>query len=348
MRGKKRLINLYQLITDFVKKCNDDHVGAFGAMAAFFILLSIIPFMIFLLTLTRYLPFSKDDLISSLTNVLSFESDTLIRKIVNEVYSKSGTTVSAMSILIALWSSSRGVYAISLGLNSVYDIDENRNYFVLRFVSMIYTALLALLISMIIVIWIFGNTLYDYFKERFEFLGNIISNMMHKRLIFTIIVLTVVFMLIYQYIPNRRSRFSSQLPGAVISSLGWIICSVGTEFYVSHFGSFSYIYGSMASIMLIILWLYICMSIVFYGAELNYFLENKKNYHKLVRILRPNWTRQRRREERKLKSDIARDKWLTKNRVSREKIINGVRKDSATERVKGEKTDHVSSEEKAD
>ena len=348
MMGSKRLINLYQLISDFVKKCNDDHVGAFGAMAAFFMLLSIIPFMIFLLTLTRYLPFSKDDLITSLTNILSFESDSLIRKIVNEVYGKAGTTVSAISILMALWSSSRGVYAISLGLNSVYDIDENRNYFVLRFFSMIYTALLALLICMIMVIWIFGNTLYDYFKVRFEYLGNIISSMVHKRAIFTIIVLTIVFMLIYQYIPNRRSKFSSQLPGAIISSLGWIICSVGTEFYVSHFGSFSYIYGSMASIMLIILWLYICMSIVFYGAEINYFLENKKNYHKLVRILRPNWTRQRRREERKLKSNTAQDNWLTRNRISMREIMNGDQKTSVTKSVKGEKKDHVSSEEKTD
>ena len=63
---------------------------------------------------------------------------------------------------------------------------------------------------------------------------------------------------------------------------------------------FNYIYGSMAGIMLLFLWLYICMSMVFYGAEVNYFFENKKNYHKLVRILRPNWDQQRRRREQEI------------------------------------------------
>ncbi len=346
--GEKRLVNLYQLVTDFIKKCSDDHVGAFGAMAAFFILLSVFPFMIFLLTLTRYLPFSKNDLIIFLTNTLSFESDVMIRQVVNEIYGKAGTTVSTMSIIMALWSSSRGVYAISLGLNSVYDIDENRNYFVLRFVSMIYTAILALLIAMVMVIWIFGNTLYDYFKERFVVLGNILGSMVHKRLIFTIIVMTIVFMLIYQYIPNRRSRFTRQLPGALICSLGWIICSIGTEFYVNNFGSFSYIYGSVAGIMVIILWLYLCMSIVFYGAEINYFLENKKNYHKLVRILRPDWTRQRRRQERQLNREASQNILFRNERISMRAIMNGDQAAAAPKKKKGEKTDHVSPEKKTD
>ena len=73
MPARKRIKNLYELVMDFLKKCSDDHVGAFGAMSAFFILLSIFPFMIFLLTLTRYIPFSKDDIIVILTRMISFE-----------------------------------------------------------------------------------------------------------------------------------------------------------------------------------------------------------------------------------------------------------------------------------
>ena len=348
MKGIMRLKNLYQLVTDFLKKCSDDHVGAFGAMAAFFMLLSVFPFMIFLLTLTRYLPFSKEDLVAVLTRLLSFESDSLIRKIVNEIYTKAGTTVSTVSILTALWSSSRGVYAISLGLNSVYDIDENRNYFVLRFISTIYTAILAFVITVVIVIWVFGNSLYDYFKVRFVFWGQVIGGIMHKRLVFTIIGMTLVFMLIYQYIPNRRSKFVNQVPGALFSSLGWIVCSVGAEFYVTHFGNFSYIYGSMASIMLIILWLYICMSIVFYGAEINYFLENKKNYHKLVRILRPNWTRQRRRQERELKKESGQSRFIKPDRISMRAIMNGDSGKPAQMSGRKEEPEDVSSEEKTD
>ena len=145
MPARKRIKNLYELVMDFLKKCSDDHVGAFGAMSAFFILLSIFPFMIFLLTLTRYIPFSKDDIIVILTRMISFEEGSLIKSIVNEIYRKTGTTVSAISIIAALWSSSRGVYSIVIGLNSVYDIDENRNYFAIRLFSLVYTLLLSLI-----------------------------------------------------------------------------------------------------------------------------------------------------------------------------------------------------------
>ena len=86
MPARKRIKNLYELVMDFLKKCSDDHVGAFGAMSAFFILLSIFPFMIFLLTLTRYIPFSKDDIIVILTRMISFEEGSLIKSIVNEIY----------------------------------------------------------------------------------------------------------------------------------------------------------------------------------------------------------------------------------------------------------------------
>ena len=301
MPARKRIKNLYELVMDFLKKCSDDHVGAFGAMSAFFILLSIFPFMIFLLTLTRYIPFSKDDIIVILTRMISFEEGSLIKSIVNEIYRKTGTTVSAISIIAALWSSSRGVYSIVIGLNSVYDIDENRNYFAIRLFSLVYTLLFALMISVMLVMWVFGNSLYSYFLQKFPFVVPILGYFMHKRIIFSLIFLTLLFMIIYKWIPNRVSSFRKQFPGALIATLGWVAVSVGCSIYMDNFTNFSYIYGSMAGIMILLLWLYFCMSMVFYGAEVNYFLENKDNYHLLIRTLRPNWRKQQRAQTEKMR-----------------------------------------------
>ena len=301
MPARKRVKDLYELVMDFLKKCSDDHVGAFGAMSAFFILLSIFPFMIFLLTLTRYIPFSKDDIIVILTRMISFEEGSLIKSIVNEIYRKTGTTVSAISIVAALWSASRGVYSIVIGLNSVYDIDENRNYFMIRLFSLGYTLLFALMISVMLVIWVFGNSLYSYVRRRFPFVVPILGYFMHKRIIFSLIFLTLLFMIIYKWIPNRVSSFRKHLPGALIATLGWVAVSVGCSIYMDNFTNFSYIYGSMAGIMILLLWLYFCMSLVFYGAEVNYFFENKDNYHLLIRTLRPNWRKQQRAQTEKMR-----------------------------------------------
>ena len=135
--------------------------------------------------------------------------------------------------------------------------------------------------------WVFGNSLYSYFLQKFPFVVPILGYFMHKRIIFSLIFLTLLFMIIYKWIPNRVSSFRKQFPGALIATLGWVAVSVGCSIYMDNFTNFSYIYGSMAGIMILLLWLYFCMSMVFYGAEVNYFLENKDNYHLLIRTLRP-------------------------------------------------------------
>ena len=97
------------------------------------------------------------------------------------------------------------------------------------------------------------------------------------------------------------SSFRKQFPGALIATLGWVAVSVGCSIYMDNFTNFSYIYGSMAGIMILLLWLYFCMSMGFYGAEVNYFLENKDNYHLLTRTLRPNWRKQQRAQTEKMR-----------------------------------------------
>ncbi len=299
---KRRLEDLYNLIMDFLKKCNDDHISAFGAMSAFFILLSLLPFMIFFLTLAKYLPFTKDDILHILMDFLSFEKDSLIIGFVNELYHKTATSVVTVSIAAALWSSSKGVYSIVKGLNSVYDIDDTRNYFVLRVFSLFYTVLLAIVLSAMLILWVFGNKLYMYISARLPFMATLVSLFIHRGTVLTFIVLVIIFMLTYRFIPGRDHHFLKQYPGAIIASLGWIFVSKLCAVYMDNFSNFTYVYGSLAGIMILLIWMYFCMSMIFYGAEINYFLENKHNYHTLIRILRPNFKELRRQKEEEMKA----------------------------------------------
>lgn len=293
---------LYRLVSDFLKKCDDDHVAAFGAMSAFFILLSFFPFMIFLLTLTRFAPITKEHIINVLVNVMSFESESMIRSVVNEVYRKTGASVFTFSIISALWSSSKGFFSIIKGLNSVYDLDDNRNFIVLRLFSTIYTIVFAFLIVAMLIMWVFGKILYQKILVSYPMLASIAEFIWHKRIIMSVIVLTVFFMGLYWILPDRKSSFLRQWPGALVAAIGWIVVSVVCSLFMGGFTSFSYVYGSMAGIMIVLLWLYFCMSMVFYGAEFNYLLENKEDYHILVWAFRHSrLVTKRRKEELKRK-----------------------------------------------
>lgn len=282
-----RFEGLLMLSQDFSKKCTEDHIAAFGAMSAFFILLSLFPFLVLLLTLTKSLPFSKDDVLLILNQLFAFEPTSLIGEIVNEVYQKTGTTVFTVSIIAALWSSSKGIYAIVRGLNSVYDIEDDRNYFILRFLSTLYTFVFLVVVIGMMILWVFGNYLYSYISTHLPIFEAIAQYLIYKRLLFTSIILTVLFMSVYKFVPSRKSHFGKQLPGAVLATIGWLLVSWGCSYFIEHFNNFTLIYGSMAGIMIILIWLYFCMTMIFYGAEFNYFLENKRNYHMLIRTIHP-------------------------------------------------------------
>lgn len=299
-----RIIVLYQLVMDFVKKCNDDHVPAFGSMSAFFMLLSMFPFMLVFLTLTQYLPYTKDDVLNILINILPFEKKALIISIVNEIYQKTETSIFTFSIITALWSSSKGVYSIIKGLNSVYDIQEDRNYFVVRFFSMIYTVFFTIMVVAMLILWVFGNMLYRYVLMNIPVVASIASFFIHKRAILTVVILTILFMIIYRFLPDRKSSFIKQWPGALVAAIGWIVVSIVCSMFMEGFTSFTFLHGSMAGSMILLLWLYFCMSMIFYGAEVNYFLENKKNYHTLVLVLRHSKRDSQRKRERLRKQDL--------------------------------------------
>ena len=90
-------------------------------------------------------------------------------------------------------------------------------------------------------------------------------------------ILLFFFLIMYIVLPNRKTSLIYELPGAILSSLGWIGFSYGFAFYIDNMANFSYVYGSLTAIVLLLLWVYFCMYILFIGAEVNYFLYNYIN-----------------------------------------------------------------------
>ncbi len=88
-----------------------------------------------------------------------------------------------------------------------------------------------------------------------------------------LVVLVTVFAGLYTVVPVRRHSLKSQLPGAMFSTLGWIVFSGLFSIYFNNFSNYSYMYGSLTAVVVLMLWLYICICILLIGAELNYYLE---------------------------------------------------------------------------
>lgn len=278
------LKKIYSIIFKFTKKVADDHVAPFAAQAAFFVLLSFFPFVMVLLTMSKYLPFQVSDLFSALKNIIPLEFQGFLLEIVTEIYTKASTTLFTITILGTLWSASKGMMSIYNGLNSVYDIDETRNYFVIRFIATIYTCIFCIILISTLCLLVFGNTIYDYVCTTFPLAVQIADKIIGLRNTIVVIVLIFFFDIIYCFLPNRKSTLLRELPGALFATVGWMTLSYFVSIFFPKFTNFSYMYGSLSTIILVLLWLYFCMQIIFMGGEINRFIY--QNYINEVRRIR--------------------------------------------------------------
>ena len=99
----------------------------------------------------------------------------------------------------------------------------------------------------------------------------IVSFIFSLRGIYIPIILTFIFIILYKLVPNKNFKLADHVPGALFAALGWEIFSYAYSIYIDYFADSSYLYGSLASIIFMLLWIYICMYILFLGAEINVF-----------------------------------------------------------------------------
>jgi len=264
---------------------SEDHVPAYANMAAFFIMLSLIPIIILLLALVQYLPATQEDVLDMLKLIFPGNLDSFIESIVGEVYTSSLITI-PLTVIAAIWGAGRGIMAIAKGLNCVHDIIETRNYFQLRIRAALYTILLLLVIVLTLVLQVFGVQLADFLVKKIPIIIHITDWIIKYRTFLVLPFITLFAWAIYCFLPNKKVRKKTELPGAVFTAIGWAVCSWIISKFTVIFKGFSNMYGSLTMIILFMLWLSFCMMILLIGGEVNMWLKEYEVYNKIpiVRI----------------------------------------------------------------
>lgn len=282
---------MVRFINGFMAKMKRDDVGAHAASAAFFMFLSIFPILMLLCSVLPYTHISEADLLRVVTDFLPSSIDPLAVSVIGELYDQSVTVISISAIFI-IWSAAKGILALVRGLNAVQEVNETRNYFVLRFWSCIYTVILLVLIVFSLIVLVFGNPIINNLLSHLPSIRYMAIILMPFRYLVVIVALALVFALMYALIPNRKNKIYDKMPGAIFASSGWTVFSWAFSLYVERYGAFN-MYGSLTTIVIIMLWLYFCMYILLLGDELNYYLQP---FLELVRVNRR--MRKERRERR--------------------------------------------------
>ncbi len=251
-------------------------IPIYASYTSYFMVLSVFPSLVLLLSLLRYTGLQVETLTGFLDGILpSALMPTIEDLILNTYYNSTGVVIS-LSAATALWSASRGMYGLLTGLNSVYKVSESRGYLYTRTISVLYTFLFLLVLLLTLILHVFGNSLLMMIPPSNIHLLELLSKIVRSRFLALLLLQTLLFTAIFMALPNSRNSLKASLPGALLASLGWLLFSKLYSIYVEHVTIYTTIYGSVYVVALSMLWLYCCLSIVFYGGALNHYLAVRK------------------------------------------------------------------------
>lgn len=247
-----------------------------AANAGYFIVLSVFPALVLLLSLFRYTRLDAGDLMELLEGVIPSALLPAAERLIISTYAQTSGAVVSVSAVGALWSASRGMYGVLQGLNAIYGVKEDRGYWYTRSISVLYTFGLLIVLLLTLILNLFGEALVELLESSTIPAWQILSNVLDLRFVLLLVLQTLLFCAIFMVLPNRKNRFSDSFPGAVLASMGWLIFTELFSLYVEHFRGYSSIYGSVYAVALSMLWLYCCLSILFYGGALNRLLMDQE------------------------------------------------------------------------
>ncbi len=252
-----------------------------AAYAGYFIILSVFPALLLILSSLRYTGLTVETLLELLKNILPDALEDGAEQLVYSAYRNASGTLTAVSAVAALWSSSGGIYGLLIGLNAVYGVSEDRGYVYTRGISIVYAVVFYAVVLLTLALHVFGDLLVSYLLRLSSPVVAFLLSIIDIRFVFLLVVQTALFTLMYMVLPNRRNGFWQSFPGAALACAGWMAFSDAFSAYIAHFSGYSNIYGSIYAVAITMLWLYFCLSILLVGGAFNKFLMQRENVSNL-------------------------------------------------------------------
>ncbi len=263
MNTKTKIFNLIRAIAR-------DNVYMYSAQASFYIIISSIPFIMMLLSLAKFiLPVSESDIVIIASSFLPEIVIPSFENIIHEIFYKVSGSVISISAVSSIWTASRGIQAIERGTRNVYHSPKRKTVFLDIFASFLYTFIFIIIMILYLTVFVFGNSIIHFLDLQSGVWHLIFSRTGWLKWIFSLLLLIFTFSLLYMAFSGKKLHLKNHMHGAIFTTFAWMLFSFLFSYYIENFANYSYIYGSLAAIVLIMLWVYSCMIIFLVGGEIN-------------------------------------------------------------------------------
>ena len=252
-------------------------VAVYAAASDYFLFMSLVPILMLLVSLVRYLPFEQADLLGIFANAVPDSVNKVITPIIQSIY-RSGGGVITVSILLTLFSASGAMRAIMKGLDAVYETERRENVLVFFARACVYMLILIVIIILSLVVMVYGGVILEWLHAKLPengFVEGLFSLAKYMRYLLVLAILTLSFVLLYRWVPAGRHRAAFQWPGALFCALAWAVFSWVFSLYVSISDKFG-AYGYIGTIMVAMMWMYYCFQFLLIGGCINAVIEKRR------------------------------------------------------------------------
>jgi len=264
-----------------IKKANIQELSSQSAEVAFYILLSLFPFLLFTINIVAYIPVIHiNRYIDILENIMPNGAYLITSSIIKSAIDSRSINIAFTSFILTICTSSRSVRGLIRSMNKFYNVKESRSFFKVCKISFSFTLILIVLIISSVIFLVFGEKVGIFFINLVRLDKDIIEIWNLWRYLIGISTMILIFLSLFMYTPNKKLKIKDVIPGAIVSTISWNVISYLYSYYANNFTNYEVIYGSIGGIIVIITWIYLISWSILIGSKVNsiIYLNKTKKY----------------------------------------------------------------------
>ncbi|WP_138159492.1 YihY/virulence factor BrkB family protein [Peptoniphilus catoniae] len=273
---------LFVFIDKFIYRFVDHRITEIGASLVYFAILSIFPFLIALLNIINYTNILTSESLEGLISYLPGNIAIIVDSFINEINTYSSSSLLSFSIIMVLFTASNILHKIMKNISLAYGFKDDRGFIKERFLSLIFTLAILIMVIMLMTTQVFGKVIVESLSKYFKIESETRQLIHTLAILITVAYMIITLALLYGLAPNKSARklisYKTALPGAIFTTFVSIFVSQIFGNYVNNFANYSITYGSLAGIIILLVWMWLMSIILLLGAEVNGVIFSMKNF----------------------------------------------------------------------
>jgi len=266
------------------RKTSCREASLYTSCASYYILLSVLPALMFFLALFSVLPISQSSFWYLIQSILPEPLVQPLIGFIREAAPDVSASLSSVSAVVWVWSASKGFFAVADGMDAVLNIPHERSYLRKRISAAVRFFILSLSLMLAVVFCLFGERLLACSIDLLPGVSGLLLPIVQHRMIVSFALMSVMFSMIYRLHPDTKLQLRYCLLSGTVTTAGWFMFTFLFSVYITHFSGQFRLFGNLGAVLLLAVWLRYCILILLFGIK--YAWIRSSGHHSLLHYFR--------------------------------------------------------------